>query len=129
MENSLEKFVTESILKSHWEIGNSMKLNSNIIEFLEVLQNFSLNLSNSKKKLMWARMFYLQDRARIYMMWYRSCYWWLFLDFKPSWGPYMIQKRSYSLSTNVNWHFDEMVKIHLIMINNVNFFTIYESWL
>ena len=39
----------------------------------------------------------------------------------------MIQKRSYSLRTNVNWHFDEMVKIHLIMINNVNFFTVYES--
>ena len=36
----------------------------------------------------------------------------LFLDFKPSKVPFMIQKRLCSLSTQVKWHFYQMVKIH-----------------
>ena len=39
----------------------------------------------------------------------------------------MIQKRSCSLSTKVNWNFYAMIKIRIIMINNANIFTIYES--
>ena len=42
---------------------------------------------------------------------------------------FMIQKRSCILSTKVNWNFHGMIKIHLIMINNVNIFTMYESLL
>ena len=38
----------------------------------------------------------------------------------------MIQKKSFSLSTKVKYFYD-MVKIRLIMINNVNILTIYES--
>ena len=60
-------------------------------------------------------------------MWYRSCYEWSFLDLKPSYVPFMIQKRSCSLSAKVNWIFCNMIKICLIVINNVNMFTIYES--
>ena len=37
----------------------------------------------------------------------------------------MIQKRSCSLSTKVNRNFHGMIKIRLIMVNNVNIFTIY----
>ena len=40
----------------------------------------------------------------------------------------MIQKRSCSLSTKVNWHFYGMVKIRLVM-KNVNILTINESLL
>ena len=49
------------------------------------------------------------------------------LDFKPSSAPFMIQKRSCSLGTKVNQHFNDMIKIRLIMINNLNIFTICES--
>ena len=41
----------------------------------------------------------------------------------------MIQKRSCTLITKVNWDSYDMVKSGLIMINNVNIFTIYESLL
>ena len=41
----------------------------------------------------------------------------------------MTQKRSCSLSPKVNWNFYDMIKIRLIMIRNVNIFTIYESLL
>ena len=41
----------------------------------------------------------------------------------------MIKKRSCSLSTKINWHFSDMVKIRFIMTNNVNIFTLYESLL
>ena len=41
----------------------------------------------------------------------------------------MIQKSSCSLSTTVNWNFYGMMKIHSIMIINVNLFTIYGSLL
>ena len=54
---------------------------------------------------------------------------WLFLDFKPSYMPFMIQKRLWSLSTKVHWNFYDMINICLIMENNVNIFTIYESLL
>ena len=37
----------------------------------------------------------------------------------------MIQKWMYSLRTKVNWNFWDMIKIHLIMINNENIFTMY----
>ena len=40
---------------------------------------------------------------------------------------YMIQKRSCSLSTRVNQPFHDMVKIRVIIIENVNIFTIYET--
>ena len=38
----------------------------------------------------------------------------------------MIQKRLSNISTKdkVNWNFYNMIKVHLIMINNVNIFTI-----
>ena len=39
----------------------------------------------------------------------------------------MIQKISYSLSTKVNRHLNYTVKIHFVVANNVNVFTIYES--
>ena len=39
----------------------------------------------------------------------------------------MIQKRSCSLSTKVNQPFHDMVKIRVIIIENVNIFTIYET--
>ena len=55
--------------------------------------------------------------------------WWSFLDFKPSYASFMIQKRSCTLSTKVNWNFYDTKKIRPIMINNVNIFTIYESLL
>ena len=42
---------------------------------------------------------------------------------------FIIQKRLCSLSTEINWNFDDMIKICLIMINNVNIPTIYESLL
>ena len=41
----------------------------------------------------------------------------------------MFQKRSCSLSTKANWNFYDMVKIQLIMINNVNIFTMYVALL
>ena len=39
----------------------------------------------------------------------------------------MIQKRLRTLSTKVNGNFFDIIKIRLIMINNVNICTIYES--
>ena len=39
----------------------------------------------------------------------------------------MIQKSSCSVSTKVNKYFYGMVKIHVIIIQNVNIFTIYET--
>ena len=50
----------------------------------------------------------------------------VFLDFKPSLVSFMTQKRSCSFSTKVTYNFYDMVKIFLIMINNVNIFTIFE---
>ena len=41
----------------------------------------------------------------------------------------MIQKGSRSLITKLNWHFYDMVKIRLFMINYVNGFTACESLL
>ena len=41
----------------------------------------------------------------------------------------MIQKRLCILSTKVNWNFYAIIKICLIMINDVNIFAIYESLL
>ena len=38
----------------------------------------------------------------------------------------MIKRRSCSLSTKVNWNFDDILKIHLTRINNANIFTIHE---
>ena len=37
--------------------------------------------------------------------------------------------RSYSLSTKVNWSFYNMIKIRLMLINNVDIFTLHESLL
>ena len=39
----------------------------------------------------------------------------------------MNQKISCSLNTTVNWNFYDMIKIRLIMVNNVNIFTMYKS--
>ena len=73
-----------------------------------------------------ARMFYLQDQARVYILWYRPCYWWLFLYFELSKVSYLIQNKLYNL--NKVKHFYDMVKVRFVIIN-VNIFTIYESLL
>ena len=61
------------------------------------------------------------------MLWQRSCYEWLLLDFKFSEVSYMIQKRSCSSMPTLNRYFYGMVKISLITINCMNIFTIYKS--
>ena len=43
--------------------------------------------------------------------------------------PHIIQTISRNLSTKVKLYFHDVVKTHLLMINNVNIFTIYESLL
>ena len=43
--------------------------------------------------------------------------------------PFMIQKRSCTLNAEFNWHFYDIIKICLIVVNNVNLFTMYESLL
>ena len=42
---------------------------------------------------------------------------------------YMIQKKSCSLSTKVNEPFNDIVKIRVVIIQNANIFTIYETLL
>lgn len=51
------------------------------------------------------------------------------LDFEPSYVLYMIQKISCSLSSKVKWHFYDILKVCLIIFNNVNIFTMHESLL
>ena len=51
----------------------------------------------------------------------------LFFDFQPSWVSCMIQKRWWSLSTKINRPFYDMVKIRVIVIQNVNICNIYET--
>ena len=43
--------------------------------------------------------------------------------------PHIIQKISCNLSFKVTLYFHDMVKTHLLMINNLNIFTIYKSLL
>lgn len=40
---------------------------------------------------------------------------------------YIIQKKSCSLSTKINWNFEDMVQNRPVVINNVTIFTIYDS--
>ena len=49
------------------------------------------------------------------------------LDFKPSYVSLMVQKRSCSLSTKFNQNFYKMIKIRLIIINNMSIFNIHDE--
>ena len=49
----------------------------------------------------------------------------LFWDKKVSFLSCMIKRRSISLSTKVNRHFYDIVKLYAIIISNVNIFTMY----
>ena len=47
------------------------------------------------------------------------------LNLRAIYDSFMIQKRSRSLSTKAKCNFYDLIKIYLIMINDVNIFTIY----
>ena len=117
--------VTNENHRAMWEIRSKL-----IIVFLVLALNKKMSVGIlSKYRLPWSRIFYLTGSSTKTYVVIQTLLLLVLLDFKSSQVTYIIEKRSYSLSTKVNWHLYDMVKIQLMMINNVNIFTIYKSLL